>query len=219
MSYYYKILLFVLYPFSFTIILLLFWTVYKFVRQKTFLFALEGFLITNGMTLFFFLSPIINLLSSYLNCTEINGEKHLTNFLIEKCENNPRYEFWKNYFVIPSFVIFGFLIPFSMFYYMYKRKRDLYEEIFRYKIGFLLNGYTSINFYWLFYFLFKVYLRKKKGIFVFNPKNDISFYHFVFKNWIWYSNPTEQWFFLPDYMYIVLFVANKKPTISNKRIK
>lgn len=109
---------------------------------------LEGFLITNGMTLFFFLSPIINLLSSFLNCTDINGEKRLTNFLIEKCENNSRYEFWKNNFVIPSFVIFGFLIPFSMFYYMFKRKKDLYEETFRYKIGFLLNGYTSINFYW-----------------------------------------------------------------------
>lgn len=117
-------------------------------KKKTFLFVLERFLITNAMTLFFFLSPITNVLSSYLNCSEINDKNYLTNFLIERCDNNPRYEFWKNVFVIPSFAVFGVLIPFSTFYYMYKRKAELYEEIYIYKIGFLLNGYTSHNFYW-----------------------------------------------------------------------
>lgn len=111
-------------------------------------YVLERFLITFGMTLFFFLSPIINVLSDFFNCTELHGNSYVTNYLIEKCDGNPTYDFWKYRLIIPSFVVFGILTPFFTFYYMWRKKDHLFEDMYICKIGFLLNGYSSKNFYW-----------------------------------------------------------------------
>lgn len=141
------------YPFVFSLILFLFWILYKITKKKSFRFVLERFMITSSIILFYFISPIMNDLSDFLNCTELNGNFYITNHLIEKCNDNTRYNFWKLTIVIPSFLFFGFLIPFFAFYYMFKRRKNLYNDSVIYKIGFFLNGYTAENFYWYSFFL------------------------------------------------------------------
>ena len=149
----------ILYPLFFNCGLLIFWLLYKIVRKKSFSHVIERFMISCGMSMQFFLSPIINSLSDFLNCTELNGNSYMTNFLIERCNNNEKYFLWKYCFVIPCFSIFAILIPVITYFYMRKNRNKLFDKSMIYKIGYLLNGYSPDSFYWYpyslsyFYFL------------------------------------------------------------------
>ena len=90
----------------------------------------------------------MNVLSEFLNCTELYGNYYITNNLLEKCNDNSRYEYWKYSLIVPSFIVFGFVVPFSAFYYMLNKRDQLFDDKYIYKIGFLLHGYNSKKFYW-----------------------------------------------------------------------
>ena len=100
------------------------------------------------MTFLYFQSPIVNVLSEILNCTEIENQFYISNYLLERCSDNPRYIKWRNYFVIPCFSFFTIIFSFVPLYYMYINKETLYSKALFRKIGFLLNGYSLERFYW-----------------------------------------------------------------------
>jgi len=109
---------------------------------------IEKLLITATITFFYFQSPIINDLSGLLNCTKIENESYLTDYLLEQCTGNQRYTEWRNYFVIPCFCFFTIILSSIPLIYMHKNKDILFNEIVLRKIGFLLNGYSIQTFYW-----------------------------------------------------------------------
>jgi hypothetical protein len=64
----------------------------------------------------------------------------------------PEYYYFRNIAVIPSFLFWGALVPFILFYVLYKKRHDLEdpeksEHLFT-VMGHLYSGYTRKNFYW-----------------------------------------------------------------------
>lgn len=143
-----KSLVLVLCPFGYAILLSVFWLIYKFYTKSKFSRIFENFIITLNMTFLYFQSPIVNFLSEILNCTEIENQFYISNYLLERCSENPRYMKWRNYFVIPCFSFFTIIFSFAPLYYMYINKQTLYSKAVFRKIGFLLNGYSFERFYW-----------------------------------------------------------------------
>ena len=143
-----KSLVLVLCPFGYAILLSVFWLIYKFYTKSKFSHIFENFIITLNMTFLYFQSPIVNFLSEILNCTEIENQFYISNYLLERCSDNPRYIKWRNYFVIPCFSFFTIIFSFVPLYYMYINKETLYSKALFRKIGFLLNGYSLERFYW-----------------------------------------------------------------------
>ena len=150
LSYYFRMVVLVFYPFLFSVFLMAFWLIYKFYHKVGFFYVLERFFITSGMIMVFFISPIINILSDFLNCTQIYENYYITNFLIEKCNDNSKYTFVRNVFVIPSLFFFAFIFPFFFFVYMFKNRQNLYNYKIMAKVSFWMNGYSIKTFYWLF---------------------------------------------------------------------
>ena len=137
-------------PFIFTFLLFVFWIFYKIKENLPFPVMIEHFCITTAISFLFFLSPIINVLADFLDSTEIFGNYYITSYLIERSNNNPQYNLWRNYLILPSFCFFTILFPLCLFIYMQRRKHILFTEGIIYKIGFVLNGYSSETFYWYF---------------------------------------------------------------------
>ena len=135
-------------PFAFCYLLALFWIFYKFYSKKRASIILESFLITASITFFFFQPSIINGLSDLLNCTKIENEYYISNYLIEKCANNTNYNKWQNLMIIPAFCFFAIILTMMPFIYMYKNRENLYRENILRKVGFLMNGYSRTSFYW-----------------------------------------------------------------------
>lgn len=146
--FYFKILLTMLTPLIFGALLIIFWIIckiyYKFSIEET----IQKFLSTFFITLSFFLSSIITSLSEFISCTQIYEESYITTYLTEKCTNNPRYSMWRNFLVIPSFLIFAFFLPLFILFYMRRKRNQLFQKDVFPKISFLLNGYTHQTFYW-----------------------------------------------------------------------
>ena len=157
-------------PFAFCFILALFWILYKFYSNQKIATTFENFLITTSITFFFFQSTIINGLADLLNCTKIENQYYLTNYLIEKCDKNLGYDKWRNFMIIPAFCFFSIFLTIVPFIYMYKNRGNLYSENILRKVGFLLNGYSTNYFYW--YFEKKKFIIKKKigNLFIFSKK-------------------------------------------------
>ena len=109
---------------------------------------LENLLICIAISFLFFLSPIINILSDFFNCTKLYENQYMTNYLLERCNDNSRYDFWKKYLIIPAFLIYVMCLPLILFTFMFKNRKRLFDENFISKIGFLLNGYSSETYYW-----------------------------------------------------------------------
>ena len=100
---YYRILILISCPFVYCFLLAIFWILYKF-RSKQDVF--ENFLITTSITFFYFQSSIINALADLLSCTKIENDFYLTNYLLENCGENSKYEHWRNILIIPTFCFF-----------------------------------------------------------------------------------------------------------------
>ena len=116
---------------------------------------IEKYLITVAITMAYFLSPVINALASFFNCTTLYSNKYITQNLWEKCNDNPRYSVWRLNVMLPASLFYGIFLPLVLFLYLYKNRKDLLEEKILKKIGFLLNGYSKDKFYW---YNFKIYL-------------------------------------------------------------
>ena len=119
-------------------------------------YAFDRLFITILITLTYFISPIINALADYVNCTEINNNLYITNYLLIQCNNNHTYFIWGILLVFPSFLIYGVGLPLTAYFYMMKNRNQLFKQSIIEKINFLLNGYSTQTFYWYF-FLFQFY--------------------------------------------------------------
>ena len=142
---YYRILILISCPFVYCFLLAIFWILYKF-RSKQDVF--ENFLITTSITFFYFQSSIINALADLLSCTKIEKDFYLTNYLLENCGENSKYEHWRNILIIPTFCFFSVILTIIPFVYICKNMKTLYSHKMLRKVGFLLNGYSPRYFYW-----------------------------------------------------------------------
>ena len=143
--FYYKACFIILYPIFFAILLTGFWLSYKILYKSE---ILERLLICIAISFMFFLSPIINILADFFNCTHLYENQYMTNFLLEKCIDNSTYDFWKNILILPAVAIYVISFPLILFSFMFKNRKRLFDKNFRAKIGFLLNGYSSQTYYW-----------------------------------------------------------------------
>ena len=135
-------------PLAFSGLLFIYWFIYKFLKKITFSLMLEKFLITVCILMNFFLSPVINAISNFFNCTILYSEQYITENLWEKCYNNPRYSFWRSHVMLPAFLFYAILLPLMLFSFLFKNRQNLFEERILSKIGFLLKGYSENKFYW-----------------------------------------------------------------------
>ena len=145
----------ILLPIISTFMLLIFWIIYKAFQHLSYKEIFEKFLITSAITFFYFQPNIINSLAKVLDCSKIENEEFLTNFLNINCNTNEAYKIWKYGLFIPAFCFFSVILPLVPFCYMYRNKNRLYAEKIIYKIAFLLNGFSKNQFYW--YFLKNIY--------------------------------------------------------------
>ena len=135
----------ILFPIVFSVILALFWTLYKICSSSD---VLEKYFICVSITLTYFLSPVISSLADFFNCTKFDTDSYITKHLWEKCTNNPRYFSWRLNLALPGFLFYGLFFPLVLFVSMFKDRNKLFEAKLLSKFGFLLNGYSSNKFYW-----------------------------------------------------------------------
>ena len=147
-----------MYPFVLSVLLIIFWLFYKLRSfEMDYGIMLEKFLISLSITIILLMPSIFTATANYLNCQDINDHSYISTFLIERCDNNERYTFWKIRLIWPCFFLFNLAFPLSLFIYMFRNKYNLFQEKIIYKIGFLLNGYSSHTFYW-YYFCLIIFL-------------------------------------------------------------
>lgn len=121
--------------------------------------TMESFLLVTTIIITFFLSNVVNVISQFFNCTELESDSYISSFLIEKCTNNPNYDFWRNTLIIPALIVYVIGFPLSMFFYMYRNRKNLLSPEVMSKVGFMLNGYYPKKFYWyVFYILIFIYI-------------------------------------------------------------
>ena len=144
----------ILIPLVFSCLLIIFWLFYKMMYKLSFMLTLEHILLTISISIHFFLSSIINALADFINCSDLNNDSYITNYLMEKCSNNLRYLKWRNYLVIPSFAIFAGFLPTIAFLYTYSNRERLFDKKVIKNVRFFLNGYSTKTFYWYIYFYF-----------------------------------------------------------------
>ena len=146
--FYYKIGLILLFPAFFGGALLIFWLLAIKIYNLSLNEAFTNFLQSEIIIIAYFLSSIINSLADFVNCTTINQEDFNVSYLLVQCTHNDYYSFWRNYFILPSFILYSIILPFVAFVYMYKHRMELFEFDVMTKISFLLNGYKRESFYW-----------------------------------------------------------------------
>ena len=142
---------------GFCFVLIIFWIICKFYKKMNFSLMIERFLATTTITFFYFQAPVINALAGILNCSRIENESYITDYLLEQCTNNARYSEWRNILIIPAACFFVFILPAWPLYYMHKNKKIIFNQEVIYKVGFLLNGYSPKTFYWYIILFYIVY--------------------------------------------------------------
>ena len=147
-SFYIEITSIVVYPLAYSFFLLIYWFMDRFLKKYSFSLMMEKFLITVCILMAFFLSPIINAISNFFNCTTLYSNQYITQNLFEKCHDNPRYSSWRTYVMLPSFLFYAVVLPLLLFLFLFKNRKILHEEKMLSKIGFLLKGYSENRFYW-----------------------------------------------------------------------
>lgn len=85
--------------------------------------------------------------------------------LSERCYTSI-YNKWVYFSVIPSFVLYAFILPLIYFIYMYLHRDDLYQKNNLIHVGFLVNGYKSNKNFWEFLFFFRKFILNLTVIFL-----------------------------------------------------
>ena len=138
----------VCFPFGFCILLFGFFLVKKFRKKTKFSAMLEDFLITGAIILFYFQAPVINGLAGMLNCSHLDHESYMTDYPLEACSNNARYYDWNIQLILPAACFFVLIFPICLIYYLHKNRDIVFSKVVIYKVGFLMNGYSSDHYYW-----------------------------------------------------------------------
>ena len=135
-------------PVIFCIFLMIFWLVAIKFYKLSFSQAFRNFLQSLIITINFLLWSIIKVLADFINCVQIYDKPYNSFYLIVRCTDNANYEFWKNIFILPSLVFFCFLLPVTVFIYMYRKRENLFDFDLLTRISFLLKGYNKQSYYW-----------------------------------------------------------------------
>lgn len=151
MIFYYNSLIMILLPSIFVLLLLLFWGCYSLYYKKDWSYMFERFFITSILVIIFFMPTIINTCAQFLNCTEIDGDHYITNYLNESCTSN-KYLTWNYALILPGFLFFFVIFPGMILIYMIKNKNHLFSKNVLYKVGYMIKGYKSERFYWYIFF-------------------------------------------------------------------
>lgn len=147
MIFYYKTSMIIVLPFIICFIFLAFWGFYSLYYIKPFSFFLERFYITSALIFVFFLFSIVNACAQFLDCSEIDGNFYITNYLFESCDSK-EYFWWKYFLILPTFISFVIIFPMIILIYMFKNRKNLLQKHILYKVGYMLNGYKRKYFYW-----------------------------------------------------------------------
>ena len=84
---YAKTLLVIVCPVGFCIYLVIFWIAYKFYKNIGFSIIIKNFVVTAAITFFYFQAQVINTAAGILNCSKIENESYISEYLLERCSN------------------------------------------------------------------------------------------------------------------------------------
>ena len=135
-------------PVIFCIFLMIFWLFAIKFYKLSFRQAFRNFLQSLIITINFLLSSVIKALADFINCVQIYDKSYNSFYLTVRCSDNVNYEFWKKIFILPSLFFYGFVLPVSVFIYMYRNRVKLFDFEIVTKISFLLKGYKKQSYYW-----------------------------------------------------------------------
>ena len=111
----------ILCPLAFSGLLLFYWLSYKFIHKISFSLMFEKYLLTFYILMTFFLSPVINSISNFFDCTKLYSNNYMTQNLMEKCNDNPRYSSWRSVVMLPAFAFMECFFPLLIFFYENRR--------------------------------------------------------------------------------------------------
>ncbi|KAL4428733.1 hypothetical protein ABPG74_001887 [Tetrahymena malaccensis] len=109
---------------------------------KNYYFYISGFFVT-----LFTIPSVVQYLVLVLSCRQIGAQKYITADVTLICYTSQHVEYIKK-LLIPSIVVYVFLVPLAMVTFLYFNKHKLQNNIFELKFGFLYREYKAIVFYW-----------------------------------------------------------------------
>ncbi|KAL4469086.1 hypothetical protein ABPG72_007765 [Tetrahymena utriculariae] len=109
---------------------------------KAYYFYISGFFVT-----LFTIPSVVQYLILVLSCRQIGAQKYITADVSLICYTSEHIEYIKK-LLIPSLVVYVFLVPIAMVIFLYFNKHKLQNNIFELKFGFLYREYKPIVFYW-----------------------------------------------------------------------
>ena len=126
-------------PFFYLILFLISFSLYtKFYKKNI---SLHRLLTTAIFFLFFYMQPeMISTLTSLISCRSIGDSNYILANLTYECNNNQFY-FYLFSVVMPWFVLWIFLVPSIIFYFLRSHKHQLSLFIIKLKYGFLYKEY------------------------------------------------------------------------------
>ncbi|CAD8169287.1 unnamed protein product [Paramecium pentaurelia] len=89
----------------------------------------------------------IKMLCSVVSYREISNIQYISGDLTLEFNTETHHQ-WIMYLILPGLIIFGCLIPLSLFLLMYFKRNDLDNHIFRPHICYLYNEYEKESYYW-----------------------------------------------------------------------
>ncbi|EAR83246.2 transmembrane protein, putative (macronuclear) [Tetrahymena thermophila SB210] len=109
---------------------------------KAYYFYISGFFVT-----LFTIPSVVQYLVLVLSCRQIGAQKYITADVSLLCYTSQHVEYIKK-LLIPSIVVYVFVVPLAMVTFLYFNKHKLQNNIFELKFGFLYREYKAIVFYW-----------------------------------------------------------------------
>ena len=131
-------------------------------------FKLSEILISSCFTLFILQPNIIQSDLDIFNCLKLNVDKaFILKELSVECYTNDYFK-WMLMMAGPSFIIYALLMPGGFFLYLFKKRKELNDQDFYEKVGFLIHGFSKKTFYWEYIILWKKILIIFCSIFIDN---------------------------------------------------
>ena len=151
---YLKIIFIAVTPMIGWIIILLYWFILKKVKK----IEINNKMTTSALVLFNILQPtIVNMMSTILSCTEVNGVYYISTDLFFECYDE-RNVFFSLTFALPSLIFWVIFYPLLNLFRLKKSRNYLNTLEIRKKLGFLYNSYRITYYYFDCFDIYKKYL-------------------------------------------------------------
>ncbi len=152
--YFIKIICMALLPLFQICIALIIWGSIALYKQTTKIISQE--FVSSVIILLFVTHPIlVKFLFSSISCKELEpGEYWVRDHTSIRCWDN-EHSFYFYSFVLPGILIWGILAPTLCFIILLRNRRHLTDIKFRFRFGYLFNGYSKKYYYWEFIILYR----------------------------------------------------------------